>query len=317
MYRTFVVPLDGSPLAERALTTATALAKRSGAKLALVRVHNPYPLDPLAGTLEAPTDVRWDQMLRRDEEEYLNRVALRVETELGRVVATSLLDGLAPDAIAAFAERAPQALIVMSTHGRSGFTRLWLGSVTDSVVRHAGVPVLMVRGEEGAGAAAPSAGELFHDIVVPLDGSPYAEEALAHALALAGATRGRLLLLSVVRPMHAPVYVPVPDALAPVATPTEFIEQTMQVLVARAEDYVSRLADRLRREHAPLDVRAEVQVADQPASAIIDCAARHGSDLVVMASHGRALSRVVVGSVADKVLRGGPGALLLIRPAQA
>jgi nucleotide-binding universal stress UspA family protein len=313
MYRTLIVPLDGSPLAEQALPVATMLASRGGAKLVLIRVHNSYPVEPIAAALEAPNDARWDEILRTDENEYLARIALRLETEVGRVVSTAILDGGITEAICAFVATVPEPLIVMSTHGLSGFSRMWLGSVADGVVRHTTAPVLMLRGDEEAPAQPEEPMHGFRNIVVPVDGSPFAEQVLEHALELAHITHAHVLLLEIVRPLRPPIYASVPEYPMQLS-PEEFIEETTQELVARAESYVSKLAARLRAAHAPLDIRAEVRTANEAAGVIIETAKRRGADLIAMATHGRGLSRVVVGSVADKVLRGGPGALLLVRP---
>jgi nucleotide-binding universal stress UspA family protein len=313
MYRTIIVPLDGSPLAEQALPAATMLASRGGAKVALIRVHNSYPLEPLAAALEAPNDARWNEILRADENEYLARIALRIETEVGRVVSTALLDGGIMEGICAFVGTVPAPLIVMSTHGLSGFSRMWLGSVADGVVRHTTAPVLLIRGDEKSPPQPEDRTQGFQNIVVPVDGSPFAEQVLEHAVELAHITHARVLLLEIVRPLRPPIYASVPEYPMQL-TPEEFIEQTTQELVARAEGYVSKLAARLRAAHAPLDIRAEVRTANEAAGVIIETAKRRGADLIAMATHGRGVSRLVVGSVADKVLRGGPGALLLIRP---
>jgi nucleotide-binding universal stress UspA family protein len=84
-------------------------------------------------------------------------------------------------------------------------------------------------------------------------------------------------------------------------------------LLDESDQYMSKLATALRTLHSALDVHADVEVGYNPASVIIDTVKRFKGDLVAMATHGRGLSRLVAASVADKVVRGGPGAVLLVR----
>lgn len=141
-----VVPLDGSPLAEAAIGTAIAIARDEGASLVLVRaVEAPW----LHGEDLAQTQVR----LVREAETYLEKVAERVG-DAGVPVETSVWYGAPAVSIidAAAAQRA--GLIVMTSHGRSGLNRLFLGSVAESVMRGTTTPILLLRGDR---AAAPEA----------------------------------------------------------------------------------------------------------------------------------------------------------------
>lgn len=158
MYRKILVPLDGSVLAEAALAHARDLARCTGSTLILVRVvvyalHDLITNDPtLSSTLSEDL-----LAIRRQAETYLERAAADLRGE-GFTVSTEVCDDArTADAILECAERERADLIVMSTHGRSGFSRWLLGSVADRVLHGAGTPVLLVRPPSDPGAA-PQAG---------------------------------------------------------------------------------------------------------------------------------------------------------------
>lgn len=301
MYRTIIVPLDGSEIGERAAETAAGLAERGGVPLELVRVHRMYPP-------ALPDHDAWDTAMRHEEERYLSGLADRLERAAGITVRTALLEGLVVEAICGHTQSLPQPLVVMTSHGRTGVSRAWLGSVADGVMRHAPAAVLMLRAsdEEPTLGAAVS----FKRIIVPLDGSEIAEQALPHALSVAEMTGAQLLLLRVVVPLHAPP--PLPFA-APYVAPTDLNAPTVGMMVEHAESYLARLTRKLESEHSSLEVRSEVRVDESSARAIVEVARENQCDLAVLSTHGRGMSRLFLGSVADKVIRGGPPAVLISR----
>ena len=303
MFETIVVPLDGSLFAEQAIGTAATLAHRSGADLVLVRVHETYAFESTDYSMA-------DDLSRRDQEQYLAEIAERSESLFGMVPERVLLDGVVDTAICEFATRMPSPLIVISTHGRTGFSRFWLGSVADAIVRHASTPVLMLR-HRGDGDGELTRMHHFRHLMVPLDGARFAEVALAPAAALARAFQAKVTLLRVV----APVNVPVPLYAAPyVAPPIDDDDEALNIRLEGAESYARALAVTLQLDAPGLDVDTVVRVGDAPAPAILDAASAHGVDTIALATHGRGLSRLVVASVTDKVLRGGPEAVLVVRP---
>lgn len=303
MFKTIIVPLDGSLFAEQAIGTAATIAQHAAAELVLVRVHETYVFEATDYSLA-------DDLSRRDQEQYLAEVAERVENLFGMVPERVLLDGFVDAAICDFAAGMESPLIVISTHGRTGFSRVWLGSVADGIVHRASTPVLMLR-HHGEGDGELTRTHHFRHLMVPLDGASFAEVALAPAAALAAAFRAKLTLLRVV----APVSVPVPLYAAPyVAPPIDDDEETLNIRLEGAEDYVRAAAIRLRLEEPTLDVDTVVRVEEAPARAILDAACAHGIDTIALATHGRGVSRLVVASVTDKVLRGGPEAVLVLRP---
>ena len=139
MYRSLLVPLDGSALAEQALTVAATLADRMRAQLHLVHVHAPPVVDEFAQYGVAG----W--AARETAEHYVRETADRLRAAHGGTVSASLLDGRPATAIATHATATGADLIVMASHGRRGLSKLLLGSQATRVLTHSEIPVLVVR----------------------------------------------------------------------------------------------------------------------------------------------------------------------------
>ena len=145
MYRRILVAFDGSPIAEHALHEALTLAKDSQASVRVV-----YAVDVLfSGLGEAYVDI---EAFRRDCLQAGRKIldqAADLARQAGVDVETALLEvegSRFSNAIVAEARRWPAELIVVGSHGRGGLLHLLMGSVAERVVRHAPVPVLLVRG---------------------------------------------------------------------------------------------------------------------------------------------------------------------------
>ena len=136
--KTILVPLDGSVLAESALTPAVELARDHGARLMLLRAAEAHTF-PMADPTEAQVQAV------RAAEEYLAGVRLRLRQEGGDDIESSVWYGPPAEAIVEAARFRRADLIVMSSHGRSGVGRLVLGSVAESVLRGSRVPILLIR----------------------------------------------------------------------------------------------------------------------------------------------------------------------------
>jgi nucleotide-binding universal stress UspA family protein len=280
MFTHIVVPLDGSSFGEAALTPALGVSRRTGARLTLVTVQDPWT--------EAPADMNYE-----GRERYLERIIRQRGPAAGPLTA-SVRSGHPADQILQEAESSGASLIVMSTHGRGGVSRFWLGSVADKCLRHTRVPMLLTRPRPGAGGT--DEGFLPSRVVVPLDGTDGAERALAPAVEMARAFGIPVLLLRVVTEQRTGM----DDRAAGVPTPW----------TARATDYLDCVARRLWGIGLPAATRV---VVDRPAAEAI--IAEGNSDLVVMSTHARSpISRAFLGSVSDKVVRGSHGAVLLVPP---
>lgn len=298
MFRKLVVPLDGSSFAEFALPVATTLARRIGADLELVMVRDPEPAFAFGEWSESPEPWR---------EEYLEGVAERTGRGLEERVSHRLRLGRAPLELERHLESNEVDLVVMATHGRGPLSRFWQGSVADHLLRTATCPVLLVRPAEDE-EPVPADRVAFDHILVPLDGSKLAESVLQPALRLAELFGGRVTLLGVV---HYPGTVTssyIPETVEP--SGESVAEDT-----ARTERYLDETAERLR--DGSREIGTEVRVDVHPVSGILDAAGDLDVDLVAIATHGRGgMSRVLLGSVTDKLVRASTRPTLVYRPQQ-
>jgi nucleotide-binding universal stress UspA family protein len=280
MSLTVLVPLDGSPLAARALPFATQLASAGGGSVVLVHVQT---------SLSSVAPLDYD--LARDVE-ALRRAGLNVTSLVYCAPTEDTADMLG----LAVREARPD-LVVMSTHGRGGLRRSVFGSVADTLIRRVEVPVVLVTPHcDASWAARPPA-----QILVPLDGSPLAEQALHHAARLARLVDAEILLVRSVSSSLHPRYRN--DKL--VLSCADFVE------IEDAWRYLSNVADGLRSARCRVSIRVLV---GSTAVAVAHAARTEGMDLIVMTTHGRGgLSRYVIGSVADGVLQRANVPILLVR----
>ena len=294
---TVLVPLDGSPRAECAIPFALSVARRIGAGVELISVHDtPAPALGLSG--ELPHDGPRDQR-RALRQQYLDATRRRLEAIDVVPVTTSLIDGAPAETLVAYVRETAPDLVVMTTHGRGGVRRLWLGSVTESLVRHVAVPVLAI--PPTAGIPVGSEPRAIRRALVAVDGSPESEAVIAPLAALLGTAGLAYTLLRVVPPLH--------PLVRTVATAVEYGRDlgTEQRL---ANEYLQALAERLRPRG--LDVSVATRSEEPPAAAIIASAAAVRADVIALATHARGpIGRLVHGSVADAVLRTAPVAVLL------
>jgi nucleotide-binding universal stress UspA family protein len=141
-----IVPLDGSELSERILPPVQALAKSLDLEVILFGVYGLAGLratgDGFSNTAQFEAFIA---SLRAETLEYLYLKAEEMKRSGLKKVSCVAKEGLSADEIMALARRTPDSLIAMCTHGRSGVKRWMLGSVTETVVRHSGAPVLVVR----------------------------------------------------------------------------------------------------------------------------------------------------------------------------
>lgn len=302
-----IVPLDGSPFGEQAIPTALGMARRSGAPVELVLVQEPVVV-PESIRLSLMRDADRLMELHDAGAMYLELVAGRAREAADVEVIETLLEGPVVDTIAAHVTTRTPSHVVMSTHGRGGFSRAWLGSVADALVRRVSVPVMLIRPRESVvereGTTPLTLPPAFTRIAVPLDGSSEAEEAVAEALRIAGDRRVELTLLQVLPP---PVTYLRPSFTADIAA------GLLADLELDAGRYLDRLAATISRPN--LLVRTRVFVDHNAARAILAFVGSGSVDLLVMMTHARrGLSRVVLGSVADKVARGATVPVMLVRP---
>jgi nucleotide-binding universal stress UspA family protein len=306
MYRSLLVPLDSSHFGEQALPLALTIARRANASLEVAHVH--VALGPLYAETGLTYDTLFDTSLREAEQNYLNRVAKHLAEKTTTPVTSSLLEGAVAEALHERAVQAGVDLIVLTTHGRGALARAWLGSVPDELVRRGPTPVLVVRPQESK--INWNQEPALHRILIPLDGSPLAEQIIEPAVALGTLVGAEYELLRIVRPV----------AMGPTLAGADLdsvllarLQELLKEEQRQAEAYLQGVAGRLRERD--LVVRTHVVVHDHPAVAILEEIKAQQADLVAIETHGRSgLQRLFLGSVADKVLRGSPVPVLVHRP---
>ena len=149
MFKRILVPLDGSKLAEKALPYAEALAQKFEAELVLVRVLQLLPEVIPALPYASVTFHEQTAQVRQEATTYLNGVATQVRKAGVLPLRRVVLDAHAiANAITELAGKESVDLIVMSTHGRSGLSRLVFGSVAGQVLHDAPCPVFLVKAKE-------------------------------------------------------------------------------------------------------------------------------------------------------------------------
>jgi nucleotide-binding universal stress UspA family protein len=288
MLKTILVPLDGSALAEEALPYACALSVPTASRLILMRAS--YALHQ-------------DQLIKVAED-YLAPHVLNLR-QRGFDAESTVFDGDAAPGIVEQARRYDADLVVMATHGRTGPGHWILGSVAEAVLATCSAPVLLVRAWQQ-----PKTALLLEDqprLLVPLDGSAFAEGALQTAMALADDLGGELILTRVDRPPAGVQYRDDGSVLA-------YVDQQEAQLEFTDHNYLDKVAARVSSTCPELKVVTDVRFAE-PAAGIAQAASNLDAALVVMATHGRTgISRMRLGSVAGQTLKDGVVPLVLIGP---
>jgi nucleotide-binding universal stress UspA family protein len=302
MFTELLVPLDGSPLADAAIPHAVEIARRTGGGLHLVRVHTPVATiaSPPEAAIFIP-DPSWDAQLREDTRTWLAQRALEIRRTMDVPVTFELRVGSPVDEIAEAAADRHARAIVCSTHGLGGWAPHWLGSVADGLIRHASCPVFAMS------EAAVARGEDVRRILVLLDGSDVSEAIVPHAVWLARAFRADIELLRVVAPPW------VGDSLTAL-TAGEEDPFGVDAFAEAAKRTLGQIAEALTKKG--FTVTSSVAIHLSPARAILDHIGRTNPDVIALATYGRGLSRLFLGSVADKVLRAAGRPTLLLRPRQ-
>jgi nucleotide-binding universal stress UspA family protein len=275
MYQRILVPTDCSDVADAAAEAAIALARLFDADL--VAIHAPEP-----GVRSPGTGDRADDPAPSRGEEALNDIAERA-ADAGLEVTTAVVDGDAPihRLVLGYAAEHDVDCIVMGTHGRTGLDRFALGSVTERTVRESPVPVVTVH--EGT-VVTPG----MEAILVPTDGSESAGAAIDHAVELVGQTGAALHVVHVV---DLGIVWDEAGAGRLLEALEESGARALEAAIGRAET-----------SDVPA-VEASV-LSGAPHRAIVEYAAEHDVDCIVMGTHGRTgLERYFLGSVTERVIR--------------
>lgn len=300
MYSNIMVPTDGSGFDREAIRVALRIAERNDAKVRLVRVLSAGSFFSMAAAAEGTAIA--EEVARSERDRALSdlyALAAECRSVSSADIIVDLHDGPVVDVLESYARRHEVDLIVISTHGRSGLARLSLGSVTDSLIRHTSIPVLVVK--PPASYLNPQVSEPFKRIIVALDGSTLAEQILPRLVALARLEDADTTLLHV---LTAPY------------SQAKFSDRDVQWCdkdISLAENYLCRIAERLRRNG--VRVRTDIVVSDNVAGAITDFAVREKADVIAIATHGRGgVARMLRGSVADAVMHSAKISMLVFKP---
>jgi nucleotide-binding universal stress UspA family protein len=292
-----LVPLDGSKLAEDILPLAQCLSRGFDIPLHLLTV---IQQDAVAATRAVGSDAR--KQAAQNAQDYLRGVSAQVSHRVGpERVQLSVQVAKVADAIVQEAESVPQTLIALSSHGRSGLTRMVLGSVADKVLRGTTAPVFLYAPRQDVPVRQV---DEFETILVPLDGSELAEQALPHAAALAKTLKLKIVLVRAT------------STLADL-TSDGFYETTQMLIDAlekEAIDYLDQQVAALRQQG--LEDVDRCHLTGSAASEIIDFARETPCSFIAMCTHGRSgVQRWALGSVTGYVVSHAAVPVLVIRTA--
>jgi nucleotide-binding universal stress UspA family protein len=305
MFKVIVVPLDGSELSEKALPYALRFAKTLDLNLTLLRVVEipDFPGDPL------------QKQHLQEAAKYLTGIKNWLLSDQESLKFSNQLDicvllGDPADEICRYVREEELALLVMTTHGRSGLSRVLTGSVTGKVLHKLHNPILLVRPfgqmtnqtlpELLEAQDEPYANTFLENgirILMPLDQSEKAETALEPAFELARKFNAPLYLLKVNSPLEPVTYT---DAVTLAFSPEELIRREGQEREA-ARAYLGQIAQSAQKEGVETVIEA---LTGNPAEEIMRYANLVDPDLIIMATHARGeLGRLIFGSVANRVLQ--------------
>ena len=306
MFQHLLVPLDGSACAEQALPLAAQIARSTHASITLLRVV-PLPVDYIAyaGGLSGSTEYV-EETLNDDNEaakRYLEHIQQSQLLEGLNVSGDVIVGGITADVVISDAIQEHADLIVMCSHGNTGFKRFVLGSVTRSILRRSPIPVLVLHEEKSANHITTTEGQPF-DILVTLDGSPLAEDALLPAAqlscALSAPLPGEVHLLQVIEPI-----------ITGHTNADEQVAQRNQAIIDTTQAYLDKCATQLKNQldGAPLHTSTTVITSTNVAETLVDIieeSSEHqipATSAIALATHGRdGLPRMFLGSVTEHIM---------------
>lgn len=294
MYRTILVPLDGTLEGARALPTAATLARAAGpgARLLLVRAA------PAATKPGAKASFRARVRAAAEAGSYLDRVWGALASS-GLAVTRLQPCGDPAECVLRAAYDHAADLIVMATHGRWGPHRVVQGSVAQTILRDSPMPVVLV------GPRAVPLARVWR-LLAPLDGGEFSAAALPEVEHLARSLGVRSIdLVGVVSPFPAAIYADAPSLRNANSRVTMRRDQLERKLLSRGGQLATWFEG---------NVRVHVHQGEV-ASTIAETAKELGTDLIVMRTHGRqGIARTLVGSVADELVRTATVPIVLYAP---
>ena len=304
MYNRILVSLDGSKLAEQVLPYVSLLADAYKIPVSLINVFEPVPpglADPGRGLYETQITASYhDKAI-----DYLEGAGSALK-DSGITVSCDAQEGNPADQIIREAENTSDTLIAMATHGRAGVSRWMMGSVTDKVLHATANPLLIIHAQEdGSGSTEVS----LKNLIVPLDGSPLAEEILPHMEALAKALDLNVILVRVTPSSQEYGRYLGQDMVAVVNVDYDKYSEEAS---AEAEGYLHQINERISQNGvSSVDERT---LRGNAANEILDLLQDIPDSLVALTTHGRSgMGRWMLGSVADRLVRHSGHPVLVVR----
>jgi len=298
--RRVVCPVDFSDFSRRALDYAIAVANWYGSRLSVLYVYHVPPVGTALSSLPVAPAAETVMLSPGDREQLRQQLRAFTPTDAVKNVPVEFLvaEGDVPTEILGEAQRAD--MLVLGTHGRSGFEHLVLGSVAEKVVRKAHCPVMTIpRAAPDATTAVPA---LFHHIVAGVDFSDASLQALKYALSLAEEADAHLTVLRVVE---------VPRELAEWAAESEEGKGYVERWTASALPRLHGLVPDDARVYCHIEERIETGQAYRE---ILRVAAEQSAGLIVIGAHGHGvLDRMFFGSTAQHVVRQAVCPVLTLR----
>jgi nucleotide-binding universal stress UspA family protein len=292
--RRILCPTDFSPFAESALEQAIVLGRRYEAEIVSLHV-----IPTLVSSVRVEPPPQLDAEARQRVLAELERFTEPARAA-GLMTRLELREAGVTSSILELARSLPADLVVMGTHGASGFERLMLGSVTEKVLRRATCPVLTVPRRAHEAGHTPHAG--FKSIACPVDFAASSERALHLAVSLARENSARLLLIHVLEGM----------ADGGVLDLTHWtVPEYRAILEKEARERLSALVGPEDRSACAIE---EVLAAGKPYVEILRLAEKRACDLIVMGTHGGAVETALFGSTAQHVVRGAACPVVTVRP---
>lgn len=289
-----LVPTDLSPSAHRALDAAADLARRCDAELHILHVYPSAGAGPVFGFFYDLMGTTSPDAMRSHLADRIERETRERTTDLARVEHVHREGTHVAAEILAYADEVGADLIAMGTHGHRSLEHLTLGGTAGDVIRKADCPVLTIR--EGAVDELPDLSSLRH-VLVPIDFSPHASEALRLARDVGALYEAELSLLFVAETRVVPIF---QDTGLPALTTLQMDPE----ITDRAEEALRQLYEDVEAPSLPASFHVR---HGHPAHEVLDFARSEDVDLVVMATHGQTRERrFLLGGVTERVVRKAP-----------
>ena len=283
MLKKILLPLDGSVEAESPLPYIKDFTHRFNSKLHIL------------GVAIGSKRRKVNQLLT----DYIQETAANLNRE-GLPTKSHIRYGHAGEQILSFAKENAVDSIVMATHGRSGITRWWIGSLAENIIAESTIPVLLTRSKQ-LKETEVNKSKTFQHMLVPLDGSHISESALNFAESIALKLGASISLLHIVHSFNSLGF----------DIPGYDLKIMNRKMNDAGKKYLKSILERLHKKG--IESTSKV-MAGNAASAIIEYTKEKKVDLIIMSTHGRSgIARWILGGVAEKVLRESALPLWLVR----